>query len=47
MRDESGELHEFVLNPATARFLSAGSAQGARLELLAPAERRRSGLTGA
>jgi hypothetical protein len=32
--DESGDILEFVLNPATARFLEAGVAQGARLELL-------------
>ncbi len=35
VRDESGAIREFVLNPATARFLPAGSAQGERLELLA------------
>jgi len=35
VRDESGATREFVLNPATARFLAAGSAQGERLELLA------------
>jgi hypothetical protein len=34
IRGESGEVQEFVLNAATARFLAAGSAQGARLELL-------------
>jgi hypothetical protein len=34
VRGESSELHEFVLNPATARFLAAGSGHGARLELL-------------
>ncbi len=34
VRDESGAIREFVLNPATARFLPAGSAQGERLELL-------------
>jgi hypothetical protein len=31
---EDGELHEFVLNRASARFVSAGDAYGARLELL-------------
>jgi hypothetical protein len=31
---EAGETHEFVLSPATARFVSAASAQGPRLELL-------------
>jgi hypothetical protein len=34
VRDESGATLEFVLNPATARFLAADSAQGERLELL-------------
>jgi hypothetical protein len=34
VRDESGATREFVLNPATARFLAAGSGQGERLELL-------------
>jgi hypothetical protein len=29
-----GEAREFVLNPATARYLGAGSATGERLELL-------------
>jgi len=33
VRGERGELIEFVLNPATARFLQAGSRHGARLEL--------------
>jgi hypothetical protein len=33
VRDEAGELIEFVLNPATASFVSAGSAHGPRLEL--------------
>jgi hypothetical protein len=31
---ESGETLAFVLSPATARFVSAGSAHGPRLELL-------------
>jgi len=31
---EGGEDFEFLLNAATARFIAAGSAQGARLELL-------------
>ncbi len=35
VRGETGELLEFVLSPATARFVSAASAQGPRLELLA------------
>ena len=35
VRGESGEVLEFVLNPATARFVSAESASGPRLELLA------------
>jgi hypothetical protein len=34
VRAEGGELLEFVLSPATARFVSAGSAHGPRLELL-------------
>jgi hypothetical protein len=34
VRGEGGEAHEFVLSPATARFVSAASAQGPRLELL-------------
>jgi hypothetical protein len=34
VRAESGEVLEFVLSPATARFVSTGSAQGPRLELL-------------
>ena len=40
VRGEGGDVQEFVLNAATARFLAAGSAQGARLELLgdAPAQ---------
>lgn len=35
VRVESGEVLEFVLSPATARFVSASSGQGPRLELLA------------
>ncbi|HEY1449845.1 MAG TPA: hypothetical protein VGF47_02755 [Solirubrobacteraceae bacterium] len=34
VRTVGGETHEFVLSPATARFVSADSAQGPRLELL-------------
>ncbi len=34
VRGEAGESHEFVLSPATARFVSAASAQGPRLDLL-------------
>ena len=30
---EDGELYEFVLSPASARFVSAGDAHGPRLEL--------------
>lgn len=37
VRGEDGELHEFLLNPANARFVSAGDAHGPRLELLAEA----------
>jgi hypothetical protein len=35
VRSEGGELLEFVLNPATARFALSGSPYGPRLELLA------------
>jgi hypothetical protein len=35
VRGETGELHVFVLNPATARFVSAGAGHGPRLELIA------------
>jgi hypothetical protein len=34
VRGEGGEVLEFVLSPATARFFLAGSTQGPRLELL-------------
>ena len=34
VRSEGGEVLEFVLSPATARFVAAGSAHGPRLELL-------------
>ena len=34
VRDEGGAVLEFTLNPATARFVSVGSAHGPRLELL-------------
>jgi hypothetical protein len=34
VRGDSGATQEFVLNAASARFIEAGSAQGARLELL-------------
>jgi hypothetical protein len=34
VRCEGGELLEFALSPATARFVAAGSSHGARLELL-------------
>ncbi|HEY5389841.1 MAG TPA: hypothetical protein VIJ83_04740 [Solirubrobacteraceae bacterium] len=34
VRADDGELLEFVLSPATARFVLAGSAHGPRLELL-------------
>lgn len=33
VRDESGAALEFVLNPATARFVSSAGARGPRLEL--------------
>ena len=35
---EGGEDFEFLLNAASARFIAAGSAQGARLELLGEAD---------
>ncbi len=35
VRCEGGEILEFVLSPATARFVSASGAHGPRLELLA------------
>ena len=34
VRCEGGDVLEFVLSPATARFVSADSAHGPRLELL-------------
>jgi hypothetical protein len=34
VRDEDGELHEFLLSPANACFVSADSAHGPRLELV-------------
>ena len=34
VRSEGDEVLEFVLSPATARFVSAASAHGPRLELL-------------
>jgi len=34
VRGEGGQLPEFVFSPATARFVSAASAHGPRLELL-------------
>jgi hypothetical protein len=34
VRGEGGEVSEFVLSPATARFVAAGGGQGARLELV-------------
>jgi len=37
VRGEEGEVLEFVLSPATARFVSAGSTHGPRLELLGDA----------
>jgi hypothetical protein len=37
VRGEEGEVREFVLSPATARFVSADSAHGPRLELLGEA----------
>jgi hypothetical protein len=34
VRGEDGEVLEFVLSPATARFVSASGAHGPRLEIL-------------
>jgi hypothetical protein len=34
VRGESGEVLEFVLSPASARFVAAGGTHGPRLELL-------------
>jgi hypothetical protein len=34
VRGESGDMHEFLLSPATARFVAAGVSHGPRLELL-------------
>jgi hypothetical protein len=34
VRGADGDEWEFVLSPATARFIAAGSAHGPRLELL-------------
>jgi hypothetical protein len=34
VRGEGGEVFEFVLSPATARFVAVGRAHGPRLELL-------------
>ncbi|MFI5010138.1 MAG: hypothetical protein ACHQDY_07675 [Solirubrobacterales bacterium] len=34
VRCDGGELLEFALSAATARFVAAGSSHGARLELL-------------
>ncbi len=39
VRDEAGTVLEFVLNPATARFVQAGGGHGPRLELLGEQER--------
>jgi hypothetical protein len=34
VRGDTGETLEFVLSPATARFVAAGVSHGSRLELL-------------
>jgi len=34
VRSDGGEMLEFILSPATARFVSADTAHGPRLELL-------------
>jgi hypothetical protein len=33
VRDEAGQVLEYVLSPATARFVPAGGGQGPRLDL--------------
>jgi hypothetical protein len=38
VRDEAGASQQFVLNPATARFVSSSGARGPRLELLGDPE---------
>jgi hypothetical protein len=38
VRGEGGEVLEFVLSRATARFVAAGGGQGPRLELVEPPE---------
>jgi len=37
VQGEDGELYEFTLSPASARFVSAGDAHGPRLDLLGDA----------
>lgn len=37
VRAEGGEVMEFVLSPATARFVAAGVGSGPRLELVGEA----------
>jgi len=39
VRGEHGEVHQFVLSQASARFVAAGRADGALLELLADPQR--------
>lgn len=41
VRCESGELLEFSLSPATAKFVAAGDLHGASMELLEAATRAR------
>lgn len=38
VRDEAGQVLDYALNPATARFVLAGDARGPRLELLGEPE---------
>jgi hypothetical protein len=40
VRGEGGEVLEFVLSPATARFVAAGGGYGPRLELVGGPESR-------
>jgi hypothetical protein len=37
VRSDGGEVLDFILSPATARFVSADTAHGPRLELLGDA----------
>jgi hypothetical protein len=47
VRGASGEVLEFVLSPATARFVHADGAHGPRLELIGPGGAAPDGTVGA